>query len=145
MAEQDLHHPTILYKAREITRYIEHMDKRSEAITCLQWVRQHIRFVRDPDGIEFVIGPLELVNLVAEHGKWSEDCDGQNALLYALLRAIGHSPRFAFVNFSGSDKIDHVYIEDLIGNQYVTLDPILPDYQVGWMLSLIVWKETLSL
>ncbi len=145
MAEEDLHSQKLLYKAREITRLISHMDRRSEAIALLQWMRQHIRFVRAPDGIEFVIGPAELIRLVEEHGSWSEDCDGQCALLYALLRAIGHSPRFAFVSFTGGKKIDHVYIEDLIEEQYVTLDPILPDFQVGKMLNMVQWEETLSL
>lgn len=145
LAEEAISAPPILYKAREITRQLAPNDHLSEALACLYWVREHVRFARDPDGIELVIGPVELLRLIEQYGSWSEDCDGQNALLYSLLRALGHWPRFSFVSFTGAEKIDHVFTEDLLFGKYVILDPILKDFQVGTMIGLIKRKENLSI
>lgn len=144
IAERDLHNTQILLKAREIIRHVYPRDYLSQSIACLYWVRQHVTFVKDPEGIELVLGPAQLLKLIERYGRFAEDCDSQSALLYTLLRAIGHRPALSFVGYSKSSKIDHVFVEDPLFGEDLALDPILPAPFVHKALKKIAWKETLT-
>ena len=145
ISEKEAQAPQVLYISRLLVRELRPRDPVSEANAALWFVRQKIRYQNDPDGIEVVFGPMEMLRMIEDFGKFSEDCESQAALVYSLLRSIGHVVRFALYNFTGSDKIDHMNVETRISDVWYMLDPILTPDLVEKMIPLIVWKETLSL
>lgn len=145
LAENETQSAKILYTARLIVRELRPHDPVSEANACLWFVRQNIRYQHDPEGIEVVFGPSELLKMIDQYGRFSEDCEAQSTLLYSLLRAIGHVVRFALYNFTGSDKVDHMNVELRIDKVWYMLDPILTPDLVNYMLKLVRWKETISI
>jgi hypothetical protein len=145
IAERETHTHPIIYISRLLVRHLQKRHPISEANAILYYVRQHIRYQHDPDGIEVVFGPAEMIRMIQQYGRFSEDCDSQAALVYSLLRAIGHRVRFSCWNFTGSDKIDHISVEDFIGDRWFILDPILEPPEVPLMLKFVKWKETFSI
>lgn len=95
-----------------------------EAKSVHAWMRDNIRYTRDPDGIERVCGAQ--YTLLHRQG----DCDDMAILEAALLVAIGHPVRFVAVAFQ-PDFFSHVYIETLIGDQWLPSDPTT-DEPFGW-------------
>ena len=88
------------------------------------YVRDEIRYVRDPVGIESVAVPEKTLQLRAG------DCDDKSTLLAALLESIGHPARFVAVGFNGG-HFSHVYVESKIGSEWVPLETII--YRpMGW-------------
>lgn len=95
-------------------------------IRCLQaWVRDHIRYTRDPRDAEMVQTPKRTLELQ------SGDCDDQATLLASLLLSIGYSPRFVALALNGAD-FSHVLTEVRLGTRWIPLETILPHVQPGW-------------
>ena len=88
------------------------------------FVRDDIRYARDPVGIESVATPEKTLQLRAG------DCDDKSTLLAAMLESIGHPSRFVAVGFNGGN-FSHVYVESKIGSAWVPLETIIPK-PMGW-------------
>lgn len=74
-----------------------------------EFVRDEIRYLRDPVGIERVATPEATLEI--KQG----DCDDKATLLAALLDSIGHPSRFVAVAF-GDEGFSHVLVETKIAN-----------------------------
>lgn len=59
------------------------------------------------------------------------DCDDKVILLSTLLEAIGHPTRFVIVGYVDEMTFEHVYLETLIGEDWVALDPT-ENVEAGW-------------
>jgi transglutaminase-like putative cysteine protease len=101
------------------------------------FVRDHIRYVRDPVTVELVQTPEKTLEL--GYG----DCDDKSTLLAAMLDATGHPARFWAVGFDGQG-FSHVLVEALVGETWVPLETIL-DVPVGWRPPGIVDSYRLNL
>lgn len=88
------------------------------------FVRDHIRYVRDPVTVELVQMPEKTLEL--GYG----DCDDKSTLLAAMLDATGHPARFWAVGFDGQG-FSHVLVEALVGEHWMPLETIL-DVDAGW-------------
>lgn len=96
-------------------------------IRCLQgWVRDHIRYTRDPRDAEMVQTPQRTLQI------GTGDCDDQATLLAALLLSIGYTPSFMALALNGQD-FSHVLSQVRMGSQWVPLETILPGVQPGWL------------
>lgn len=88
------------------------------------YVRDEIRYVRDPVDLESVATPEK--TLALKQG----DCDDKSTLLAALLESTGHPARFVTVGFNGA-PFSHVYVETKIGESWVSLETII-QRPMGW-------------
>lgn len=99
-------------------------DHRGEIDRVFRWVRDCIRYLRDPVGVELVQTPDK--TLQYRQG----DCDDQVTLLASLLGAIGIRSRFKAVGFMPG-SLTHVFLEALDNSNWIALDPIMA-VPTGW-------------
>jgi len=79
------------------------------------FVRDGIRYLKDPNGVELVQTPL--VTLEVRHG----DCDDKSVLLATLLESIDHPARYVAVGFEPG-RFSHVYVETKLGARWHALE-----------------------
>lgn len=89
-----------------------------------EYVRDHIRYVRDVNGVETVQTPDKTMQL--GYG----DCDDKSVLLATLLESIGHPTRFVALALE-PERFSHVIVETLIGRKWIALDSTEPQ-PPGW-------------
>ena len=112
-------------------------DYLSEYAAVLNWVRLHIRYVRDPVTIEQVKTPRAVLETEGS------DCDDMSVLIGSLLGTLGAKIRYvagAFTNNSdGTPALTHVWCEAWEPNikGWVVLDPV-PGRRVGQMLGKLI-------
>lgn len=88
------------------------------------FVRDGIRYVRDPVGLELVQTPEATLTL------GTGDCDDQATLLASLLLATGHPCRFVAVGMNGG-SFSHVLVEAKSGDRWIPAETIIPR-PLGW-------------
>lgn len=137
VARQASADPTIRTAALAIVGHLGSNDYLNEALAIGQFVKDHVRYVKDPLGIEQLQDPrLLLAN--ATKGEAQGDCDDMSALTAALLLSIGHQPYFKIVRYkSNSGSYNHIYTvvyeknkADKVKTRLV-LDCILKNYKIG--------------
>jgi transglutaminase-like putative cysteine protease len=96
-----------------------------EVRNIFEWVRDHVRYVRDIHGIETLQTPL----VTLDNG--TGDCDDKSTLLAALLESIGHPTRFVAAGYREPHNYSHVYVETRLGTRWVPLDATLLDKPMG--------------
>lgn len=89
------------------------------------FVRDNIRYTRDPDGLELVQTPEKTLEYMAG------DCDDQCVLLASLLTSVAHPVKFCALGFEGGPLFEHVLTETKIGAQWIALETIIPK-PMGW-------------
>lgn len=99
-------------------------DELSEVESVFNFVRDHIRYVRDVHGVETLMAPPTV--LASRLG----DCDDQSCLLACMLESIGYPTRFVVAGYNGGD-FEHVYLQVWAGNRWVSMDPTEP-HPMGW-------------
>lgn len=117
------------YAAQRIS-HVAQKDFAGEANALHEWVRDHVRYMRDINGVETVQTPEATIRL--GYG----DCDDKATLLATLLEATGHPTRFVAVGRTPG-RFQHVYVETLIGKKWVALDTTEPR-PMGWRPDKIV-------
>jgi transglutaminase-like putative cysteine protease len=95
-----------------------------EVAALHEFVRDSIRYVKDPEGIELVQTPEATLTL--RYG----DCDDKSTLLAALLLATGHPCRFVAVGFNGN-SFSHVLVEAKSGDKWIPAETIIQK-PLGW-------------
>lgn len=113
----------VLLAARQVVQYLPQKDYHAEVVTLHQFVRDHIRYVRDIRGVETLQSPERTLQL--KQG----DCDDKATLLAAMLEALGHRARFHAVGFQ-PDHYSHVYTETLLGRAWLPLETT-EDWEAG--------------
>jgi predicted transglutaminase-like cysteine proteinase len=113
-------------KDLEVRRLVEKIceglaegDYAGEVLAINYWVKQHIRYMRDPDGVEFLKTPRKLLETRAG------DCDDIATLLAAMLMAAGNSVAFTIASFApGPPAFSHVYVEVATPHGAIVIDPV---------------------
>lgn len=107
------------------------------------WVQRHMPYTRDPGDIELLTAADKAIASIAQHGKYTEDCDGQVIVEASLLRALLGAPHVRTVIIKADKKVptqwSHIFLQARVGGQWITLDPIMngetakrPKRPVGW-------------
>lgn len=93
-------------------------DSQGEIHALFYFVRDRIKYVRDPIDLERVQDAMRTLQL------GTGDCDDKCVLLATLLAAVGYLPRFTVQSQDGID-FDHVYVEvfDDVAGDWLALDP----------------------
>lgn len=88
-----------------------------EAGAIFEWVRDHIRYVRDVVDVE-TLSTAERT-LAQQIG----DCDDKSVLLAAMLESVGYPTRFVVAAYQAPRQFEHVYVQVFIDGQWVNADP----------------------
>lgn len=97
----------------------EDLLKQIEAITG--WVRKHLKYVKDVNGVEELIAPHILLDKIAKEGTAFGDCDDFTMLLSALLRAVGFKTRMEAVGVKSS-AYNHARLAVWYNNSWVSIE-----------------------
>lgn len=89
-----------------------------------EYVRDHIRYVRDIRGTETVATP----QMTIERG--IGDCDDKSLLTAALLESLGHPTRFVAVGNTPGDFC-HVLVETKVGGNWIAVETT-ESVPLGW-------------
>jgi transglutaminase-like putative cysteine protease len=131
LARKGATHPMVIETAQRILRDAGVPPRSAAALRALfEWVRDHIRFQRDPQGIEQLSWPHRTLE------KGHEDCDGKITLLAALARAAGVPGTFSF-RAIGTQALrpgffEHVYGVARARGVRIALDPTYAGTRYGW-------------
>jgi transglutaminase-like putative cysteine protease len=111
--------------ALSLTNGVRQKDWVGEVNSLFRWVRDHIRYVRDINGVETLQTPVVTMEVAAG------DCDDKSTLLATLLESIGHPTRFVAAGYQAPGRYSHVYVETKLGSRWVPLDATLIDRPMG--------------
>lgn len=111
--------PAVIEKARSLTGFLGNKDWRGEVTALHRYVRDSIRYVMDPNGVEMLTTPMRLIEIGAG------DCDDKSILLASLLESVNHPTRFVAVGLS-SGTLEHVYVETKVGDAWIPLETTEP-------------------
>lgn len=107
-----------------------------EALAIGDYVKNKVRYVRDPDNIERLQDPLDMIKEIQD-GTAQGDCDDMALVTATLLLAIGHQPLFRAVRYDQPlGNFNHIYVICYEKNPYgqkqrVVLDCILKNQPIG--------------
>ena len=133
-------HPIVRQLAENILRYynINDMCYYDEAIAIADYVKNNVRYVRDPKGIEMLTDPLTMIDKIKQEKAFG-DCDDMSLLIATLLLSIGHSPKYAIVKYKKDLKsFQHIYVVNYTRNhgdnktRRIALDAIVKQYPIGF-------------
>lgn len=128
--------PYIREWAGNIVSRVEVNDKKGEANAIFNFVRDNVRYTKDPYGFEYLQTPptlLEDIRLRMQ-GKGERpngDCDDMTLLSLSLLKSIGFNVAIKVVSFLESGQFSHVYGLVQIKGQWVPFDCVRPDSHMG--------------
>lgn len=102
-------------------------DYLGEIRALFEWVRQNIRYTKDPHQVETLHAARRMLELRAG------DCDDISILLGAMLEAIGHPVRLVLMgpNPLRPRLFTHVYLQVQQKGRWISLDATMP-YPLGW-------------
>lgn len=128
--------PTVRGAALRILRDagVPEKDKRATLVAIHAWVQRHVRYVNDPDGVEWVVQPRVLIQQILAEGVAQGDCDDMVTIESSLLQSVGIVTRSVILKADARapHEWSHIYLEAFDGRGWVPLDPIMKDKPPGW-------------
>ena len=126
--------PSVIARARDLTRHLEDYNSAQEIHAVHRYVRDRVRFTRDPWDVETLTDPRDMLLEIDHAGRAAEDCDSTVVLEASLLEALGHPTQFAVAAMdpTRSDP-SHVWLEVRVDGEWVPLDPIAKNHEAGWI------------
>lgn len=109
-------HPKIYAFSRELVSPLQPKDWIGQVLVVYEFVRDHVRYVHDVDGMEGLQTPDVTLEIRAG------DCDDKVTLLCALLTSIGHPCRMCAVKLDDDRDFSHVFAQTLMGNTWINME-----------------------
>jgi transglutaminase-like putative cysteine protease len=127
--------PLVREWARSILDGVQVNNKMGEATAIHSFVRDHVRYTRDPSGWEYVQTPPILLAGVREYlekkaAKPIGDCDDMTTLTLSLMKSVGFPVMIKTVGYNG--RFSHVYGMAYLNGQWIVTDTVRPDKWLGW-------------
>lgn len=113
VVRKGIENPAIVPIARLLVQDVPEKNQQREADTLFYYVKDVIRYVRDPLDIEGIVWPRQVLEMQAG------DCDDKVVLFATLANAIGIAARFVAIKLPGKDFYSHVYAELQVNNAWV--------------------------
>lgn len=104
-------------QAKSIIWLTPERDSLAEVSALYEFVRDRVRYVRDVHDVETISSPDKVLA-----GKMG-DCDDQAVLLATMLESVGYPTRFIVAGYSIPGEFEHVYLQVLVGHEWLDLDP----------------------
>lgn len=107
-----------------------------EALAIGDYVKRKVRYVRDPNNIEYLQDPVDMIKQI-QNNTAQGDCDDMSLLTATLLLSVGHEPFFRAVRYkSAMGNYNHIYVFVHESNPQgqkmrVVLDCILKNMPIG--------------
>ena len=117
-------HMTVRQAATNVAFLQPEKDENAEVEAVFNFVRDHIRYMKDVHGVETLMAPPSV--LETRLG----DCDDQSTLLACMLESIGYPTRFVVAGYNGNG-FEHVYVQAWAGGRWISMDPTEP-HPMGW-------------
>lgn len=90
------------------------------------FLREKTKYVKDPDGYEFIKTPVVSLQLIETGGVPIMDCDDYTVLSLSLIKSLGIPVAIRAAAYDESDKFEHVYGLVNIGGYWYSLDVTEP-------------------
>lgn len=114
-----------------------------EARAIGEFVKKHIRYVKDPVGTESLQAPDMMIRMMKDVGYAMGDCDDMALLTASLLMSIGIKSRFRAVRYKqNGENFNHIYVvvyENNIADsdnpgpiKRLVIDCIIKDKPIGY-------------
>jgi hypothetical protein len=129
---QSSKNPYVREWASNIVGRVEVNDKQGEARAIFNFVRDRVRYTKDPLGFEYIQTPVVLLESISQGDRPMGDCDDMTVLSLSLLKSIGFNVAIKVVSFRENKKFGHVYGLVQIGHEWVPFDCVRPDQEMGW-------------
>jgi hypothetical protein len=108
MARESALHPWIRDRAVQVTAHCDR-DTRCQCLALYGYVKNILSYVKDPTDMEALHHPVTWIERRLRTGqRVYGDCDDAATYLAALLRAIGHRPRFRVLG--QRDRLHHISV-----------------------------------
>ena len=117
--------------AEKILQETSAKDDISRIGTITNYIRAHSRYVKDPQGTEFLKTPLVTLQLWEVGDYPLLDCDDYSILSLSLLKSIGFPVALRATSYRSDGKFRHVYGLVKVKDQWLPLD-LCRDYGIGW-------------
>jgi hypothetical protein len=98
--------PLLAAVARELGQHCKTKMQRAHAV--YEFLKDNVRFAKDPAGLEHVRHPDQLLHEIDRCGHASGDCDDVATLGAAMLKKLGLSPVFIVVGRRRGGRFEHV-------------------------------------
>lgn len=102
-------HPLIRKQAMQAIQHCNVGDRINQQACLMIWVQRHMKFIRDPHGVEALHDPVMIAEAIEHNKQPYGDCDDFSMYLAALMRAVGLRANFRVVGFNGG-RLSHVYV-----------------------------------
>jgi transglutaminase-like putative cysteine protease len=139
--------PEVRRVVESIVRGIPEKQWSLEMQGIFAWVKNNLRYLRDPEGTEYVQTPIRHIINVDTNGASFGDCDDASLLLATLLRNAGFKVKFVIISSPGhvGPGYNHIYVEALDPSvmAWIPLDATMKDKPYGWKPSFNRKKEFL--
>lgn len=148
LANKSTQNPDIIEFTSKVVETAPERNQKEEAKRIFLFVRDHIRYIKDPYRVETLFSPEAILGLEKDtkdnswvlKGRRQADCDGKSTLAAAMLQSIGLPTRFVAIKTPQQPKMfTHVYVETRIGNRWYAADTITKK-PFGWSYPWIVEK-----
>lgn len=126
LIKKSLTNPDFVNFARSIVRSCSPKDYLCEGKSIFNWVKENIRYVKDPLDVELIQSPENTLKI------GQEDCDGLSILLSALYQAIGHPTRLVTISQDSERQFSHIYPEVYINGEWIAADVTPKNSFFGW-------------
>lgn len=110
--------------ALSIVKGLAQKDYPGELRRIHAWVRDHIRYVKDVNGVETLQSPEQTLQM------GQGDCDDKSILAASLLESIGFSTRFVAIGFKPR-CFSHVLVEAKLDGRWIPVETTEP-VALGW-------------
>lgn len=112
MVYREFMNPLVRLTAAQIVAGINGQDGVEQAHAIRDYLSNFTEFLRDPDGIEMLHGPVWQLQQIRQNGVVQVDCDDVAMLAAALGKAVGLRARFVVVGFDNPKQpYRHVWTE----------------------------------
>ena len=107
-------------------------DRSGQVRAVTSFMADHVRYVRDPLGVEYVRSPFALLDEYDKFGLANGDCDDQVLLSGSMFHSIGFAVRPVGIHLHDSEYHDHVALQiEANGGRIVNYDPCNPANPFG--------------
>lgn len=111
------------FTVRHVLGRIRDNDIEEQVRRILAFVKEHVIYVRDPVGREYITSPAVMLDTIRGTGFVHGDCDDHVVLLNALAASIGIPAIPVGVELGNTGYYNHVISSVNVRGNWVDLDP----------------------
>lgn len=125
--------PYVRQWAEHIVNHISNNNKLAEVAAVHRFVWKHVRYTKDPYGMEYLQTPPHLLKMIEEGKRPHGDCDDMTMLSLSLLRSIGFPVAVKIASYQENGKFAHIYgLAYVHGKGWMPVECVRGDKPLGW-------------